>query len=74
MLPCSVSMQIQSKPHLAMVLDRCVPGSICHAPNDSPLPVCSAWRRVFAFFIICAISAHSFAERFLRDFCCAARS
>jgi hypothetical protein len=35
-----------------MVLDKCAPGSICHAPNDNPLPVDSALRRMLAFFII----------------------
>jgi hypothetical protein len=48
-------MHTQSKPDLAIVLDRCEPGNICHAPNDVPLPVRRAFRRMFAVFITDAI-------------------
>ena len=61
MLPCSVSMQTQSKPHRAMVLDKCVPGSICQAPKDKPEPVNSALRKALELFMTCAI-----ADRLLR--------
>lgn len=55
-LPCSVSMQTQSKPQRAIVLDKCEPGSICQAPKDRPLPVNSALRRALELFMICAIA------------------
>lgn len=55
MLPCSQSINTQSKPDLAMVLDKCDPGSICHAPKDRPFPRPRAARKVFAFCIIDAI-------------------
>ena len=48
-------MHIQSKPARAIVRDRCVPGSICHAPKERPEPVPSAFRKVFAFLITAAI-------------------
>lgn len=38
-----------------MARERCVPGSICHAPNDRPDPVFRALRSEFEFFITLAI-------------------
>jgi len=57
MLPCSQSTRIQSNPALAIVLDRCDPGSICQAPNVKPLPLLSAARSVLAFCITDAMLA-----------------
>lgn len=50
-LPCSQSTSIQSNPALAIALERCVPGSICQAPKETPFPLFSAARRVLAFCI-----------------------
>jgi hypothetical protein len=55
-LPCSQSMQIQSNPDRAMVLDKCAPGSICHAPKERPLPFHSALRKILELFIIDAMA------------------
>lgn len=52
MLPCSVSTQIQSNPHLATILLRLEPGSICHAPNERPVLDLSAFCNRFAACIM----------------------
>jgi hypothetical protein len=44
-------MQIQSNPLLAMDLDRWVPGSICQAPKDKPLPLNNAPRSLLELFM-----------------------
>jgi len=50
-------MHIQSYPDLAIALERCVPGSICHAPKEVPAPVFRAFKRVLEFFRTLAMIA-----------------
>lgn len=38
-----------------MTLDRFVPGSICHAPHEGPLPACKVRSSRLALRMICAI-------------------